>query len=80
MKFISKFDKLEDLSEEPPTKIYLLIPDSINKAIEECKSAYQEAHGRLPKGGKKAIINLLLVHGLEGLKKEAEILKVGSPA
>lgn len=77
MEFESKIEKMEELREEESTQIYQPIPDTLTKVINNFKEAYQERHGRLPKGGKRSIIILMLIHGQKGLEQETKLLNAG---
>ena len=77
MEFESKIARMEELREENSTQIYQPVPDTLTAVINKFKEAYQDRHGRLPVGGKKSIIILMLIHGQKGLEKETELLNAG---
>ena len=60
---------------EEKIKSSIPIPKSLHLAIEDFRAAYSERYGCLLSGGVKTIAILMMAHGLEGLKAEADRLR-----
>jgi len=74
-KIVEKLGELEGLLKEQSTPSNQPVPESLRAVILYFKEAYIETRGRLPPRGLKGIIVLLMAHGAEGLKAEADKMR-----